>query len=424
MIIRERQSIQPALVGECIAEFHKTKAARLSRLKAYYDGEHVILQRMRAKGAPNHRLVNAYPRYIVAMTSGYLAGNPVSYMDAEQSEALSSLMACYAACDIPSVDAELATHAALYGVGVEVLYMDAHAQPRAATLDPRTAFVVYDDTVEHRALFGVHWRANRVELYTDETLQTLEGDDWNHLSPAGLPEPHYFGQVPMTEYWNNADERGDFESVLSLIDAYDALQSDRVNDKQQFADSLLVFTGVGGLAMDGDGEGRPIGQRLREDKALALPDRDAKVEWLTKQLNESDTQVLADSIRTDIHKMAMVPDLTDRMFAGNATGVAMRFKLLGFDQLIKVKERWFREALRTRLALFSHIRKIQGAPALEAGRVQIAFSRSIPVNELEIAQTIRTLHGLVPDRLLLTQVPFITDAEAAYQELLTERKGL
>lgn len=44
--------------------------------------------------------------------------------------------------------------------------------------------------------------------------------------------------------------------MLPLIDAYDLLQSDRVNDKQQFADALLVLTGVMGLTAPEDGDGR------------------------------------------------------------------------------------------------------------------------------------------------------------------------
>ena len=75
-----------------------------------------------------------------------------------------------------------------------------------------------------------------------------------------------------SEYWNNARETGDFERVLPLIDAYDILQSDRVNDKQQFADALLVLTGVMGIASPEENDARTPGERLRQDKTLALPE--------------------------------------------------------------------------------------------------------------------------------------------------------
>ena len=59
---------------------------------------------------------------------------------------------------------------------------------------------------------------------------------------------------------------------------------------------------------------------------------------------------------------------------------------------------------------------LRGEPEVDAGRVQIVFTRALPVNELEIAQTVSTYRGLVPDRLLLTQVPFVEDARAVLGE--------
>ena len=63
----------------------------------------------------------------------------------------------------------------------------------------------------------------------------------------------------------------------------------------------------------------------------------------------------------------------------------------------------------------------KGAAALNAEKVQITFSRSLPVNDLEIAQTLATYQGMVPEKLLLAQVPFVEDAEAAGKLLNRER---
>ncbi len=201
----------------------------------------------------------------------------------------------------------------------------------------------------------------------------------------------------MVEYWNGEDERGDFEGVLPLIDAYDRLQSDRINDKAQFVDALLLLYGC---TMETDARGRSPGQQLREDKVLALPDADARAEWLCKQLNEADTEVLRCALASDIHKLSMVPDLSDEHFAGNSSGVAMRYKLLGMEQLARVKERWFREALRQRLSLFSYFLSLRGAPPLDVNAVKMTFTRSLPINELEQAEAINALRGLVPDEQL------------------------
>lgn len=203
--------------------------------------------------------------------------------------------------------------------------------------------MVYSDDELARPLFGVYLRYEtdlrgnrtglRVNVYTDSLIARYRCAQAAAIREPLESVPHYFGAVPLTEYWNNACERGDFERVLPLIDAYDLLQSDRVNDKQQFADALLVLTGVMGLTAPEDGDGRTPGERLRQDKTLALPDSTARVEWLTKETHESDADVLRRALSEDIHKFSMVPDLTDEQFAANASGVAMRYKLLGLEQL-------------------------------------------------------------------------------------------
>ena len=126
-----------------------------------------------------------------------------------------------------------------------------------------------------------------------------------------------------------------------------------------------------------------------------LPDGEARAEWLCKQLNETDTEVLKCALNADIHKMCMVPDMTDVNFAGNSSGVAMRYKLLGLEQLTRIKERWFREGLRQRIRLYARYLTLLGKPELESSGVRIVFTRSLPMNELEVAQTVKELEGLV-----------------------------
>lgn len=408
MIVRSKRAVRgglrPGVVRACVEEF-LLERPRLDRLKRYYDGAHDIEARQREPGLPNARLAHGFPRYICTMAAGYLIGNPVEYAAPEaQKAALDGVLEHYRLCSADSVDVELARQAGLYGRGVELVFADAEARPRTAALDPRLAFVVYDDTVENRPMFGVRMRPLlrddgaedgwSVEAYTQDEIVRFRASDLGDVGPLAGVERHYFGGVPMVEYWNGEDERGDFEGVLRLIDAYDQLQSDRINDKAQFVDALLLLYGC---TMETDGRGRSPGQQLREDKVLALPDADARAEWLCKQLNEADTEVLRGALAADIHKLSMVPDLSDERFAGNASGVAMRYKLLGLEQLARVKERWFREALRQRMKLFSSFLALRGAPELNVNEVRMAFSRSLPVNELEQAETIQALRGLVPD---------------------------
>ncbi|HRX07689.1 MAG TPA: phage portal protein [Candidatus Limiplasma sp.] len=419
----------PELLLALLNEHRRQRELRLNVLKEYYDGNHAILSRIRLSGLPNNRLAHAMPRYITAIAAGYLVGSPVQYTLKDHPAAFEQLLGVLRRCDTQSIDAELAVDAAVYGKAVELCYADHQAKPRVAQADPRHAFVVYDDTVEHRPLLGItvsdvldrHLKKARERVTVCTDTLTLHMERRAAEVPVEVArQAHYFGGVPMTEYWNNADETGDFEAVLPLIDAYDALQSDRINDKQQFTDAIMVLKGVGALqAEDAETDLDPndpsaaalaASQRLRHTRTLFLPGDGADAGFITKPDSESGSELLRKSLAEDIHKLSFVPDLSDSKFAGDASGVAMRYKLLGFEQRTKIKERWFREALRTRLHRLAHFLRVQGAAEFDVDQVQITFRRALPSNDLEIAKTVQAYKGIVPDEILLSQVPWVDDA--------------
>ena len=51
---------------------------------------------------------------------------------------------------------------------------------------------------------------------------------------------------------------------------------------------------------------------------------------------------------------------------------------------------------------------------------QIIFTRNLPVNELEIAQEVNMLRGLVSNKTLLAQLPFVDDIETELEQLQEE----
>ena len=400
MIVRSRkwmpdgQVTGPLLEG--VLREHGRKAERYRRLREYYLGKTDILDRRRAPGLPNNRVSHPFARYIVTVTTGYLAGQGVNYRtDGENREALRQIGEMYRAADIPSVDVENARNAAIYGRGVEYICPGPDGEPRAYALNPESAFVVYEDDIRHKPLFGVY-ASRETDLdgapgplkalaVTDRcvTLFSRTGEGFVRLSSS----PHFFGGVPMVEYWNDENEKGDFEWVMPLMDAYDALQSDRLNDKDQFADKLLVLTGC---TMETDENGRPPWLQLRMDKALCLPDGDASAQYLTGEMNESGNEILRSSLANDIHKLSLVPDLTDEKFAGNMSGVAMKYKLMGLEQLAGVKRQWFSEGLKARMALFAAWLRLKGGPELDVGRVTPVFTRALPENLSETAGVVKT----------------------------------
>lgn len=417
----------PEMLGSVISE-HQQQLPRLERLRKYYMADNDIMRRTRSPGMPNNRIAHPFARYITAVSAGYLVGRPVSYSTEAQIDTLEQVLDAFRRGSIASMDAENARNASIYGVGVEYVYAneDTHL-PRVSVLDPRSAFVVYDESYELKPLFGVHMtpRTNAEGASLGWTVTVMGRDRIASYSTVALTTrsfeevsvtPHYFGDVPLVEYWNDENERGDFEWIVPMIDAYDKLQSDRVNDKEQFVDALLVLTGC---TMDKDERGRSPIRQLREDKMLSLPDTQAGAQYLTAQIDEDGAEILRAALVEDIHKMSMVPNLSDKDFAANASGVAMKYKLWGLEQLTNIKQQWFTEGLRMRLKLFINFLIARGAPALDVADVKISFTRALPANKLEIAQYVQTAEaaGAMSTR---TKVETLHEGEEWSQEDLDE----
>nr|WP_195236463.1 phage terminase large subunit [Peptostreptococcus anaerobius] len=87
---------------------------------------------------------------------------------------------------------------------------------------------------------------------------------------------HSFNDVPVVEYVNNKEEQGDFEQVISLIDAYNKSQSNTLNDMDQFTDAYLILVNMNGT------DSKRISE-LKKDRVMLL-DEDGDAKWLTKDI--------------------------------------------------------------------------------------------------------------------------------------------
>ena len=403
MITRSREYLDenglppPEMLRTVLAE-HRAGLDRLKRLRAAYNAKGPILERTRRDGLPNNRLAHPYAHYITTIATGYLIGQPVAYATPDESETLAQIQDAFRRGSEEAENTQLARDQSIYGKGVEYVHVDNanNPIPHTTAISPENAFVVYDDTYDMQPMFGVYYVPHKKADGSDDGWRVWVMSEtviaqYHSSAPDDIPrqmeiEPHYFGGVPMVEYWNNENETGDFEGIIGLIDAYDVLQSDRVNDKEQFVDRLLVLTGA---ILEEDERGRKPMEQLREDHALQLPDSQSRAEYLTSEMNEESVEVLRKAMVEDIHKLSLVPDMSDQEFAANASGVAMRYKLLGFEQLIRVKEQWFREGLRCRLKLFINFMMLRGLPALEVEDITITFTHALPANMAENAQIAR-----------------------------------
>lgn len=412
--VDKETEISAALIKKAI-DFCLEQKERYDRLDNYYGGQHDILLRNKPDEVlMNNKVLVNHAKYITDVATGYLLGNPVDYQVNDGID-IEPILDAYKAQTMENLDFEIAKECSIFGHKYEYIYSNEDAEPRSVALDVRNTLIIYDNSMVHNKMYGLHFRpvfdeskkGNKNPDHFEVLVGTksevikyeLKGDGLTEVSR----EQHFFDDVPFVEYKNNGELSGDFEPVMSLIDAYNLIQSDRVNDREQLVDAILCFYG-----MTFDQEQMA---QLKTYRALSNIPADGKVEYLTKTINEGDVDVLRKNIEQDIHKISMVPNMSDENFVGNASGVALRYKLLTFEQMVKNKERYFEKSLMERFHLYNNflIRKSEMAE-VPVEEVDAVFKRNLPSNDLETSQMIVNLRGLVDDELLAAQLSFVDDA--------------
>ena len=400
------------------------------KCKDYYEGRHAILSRKREEGLPDCKIVCNHAKDITDTATGYFMGNPITYSNTDETD-IDPLLSAFDDADVDEVDADNAQDISIYGLAYEYVYAKKdEAKPAIKNISPLRTFMVVDDTIEENELFGVYYWPKKndakdivqwvatVSTQNYSYVLSIENDPNAANTLTEVPKEHHFGGIQIIEYMNNKEGIGDFEQQIPLIDAYNTLMSDRVTDKEQFIDAILVL--YGSILGDDEEETKAAQKSLREKKLLELPP-DAKAEYLTRAMDEAGAETLRKALKEDIYNFSHVPNLTDENFAGNTSGVAMEYKLLGLEMITKTKERYYRKGLQKRIILFCNFLNMQ-AMAQDATSVIPTFSRSLPKNLQELASTLYSLKDFVSMKTLIKQIPFVEDPDKELQDLQKQKE--
>lgn len=396
---------------------HKAESIRYIKLQKYYEGKHDILDHTSRDGQPNNKIVNPYPKYITDMLVGYFVGQPISYTSKEEDGLLEDLQAIFDYSDEQEENLELAKICSIKGKAYELLYRDEDARIRFNEFGPDQMFVIYDMTISPSIKFAIRYydvgegndKITYAEVYDKEVCTLYKGKD-SDLSLEQIT-PHTFKDVPVVEYVNNKEEQGDFEQVITLIDAYNKAQSNTLNDMDQFTDAYLILVNMAGTDSERVDE-------LKRDRVMLLDD-DGDAKWLIKEINDAWVENYKDRVRRDIHKFSYTPDMQDESFGNNLSGVSIRYKILAMEQIRSNKERKFKKGLQRRIELICNSLSLEKDIDLFTN-INIKFANTLPQNIYELSQTIKNLSPYLSSETLLNQLPFVENVKEELEKKKAE----
>ena len=418
---------------------HSKEKRRLSKLQKYYNNENtkIATRKYKNKNKPKNRLSHPYAQYITDTAVGYLLGKPVAYAT-EDKNLLEAMTDIFRYNDESDNNTTLAKMASIYGYAYEIMYLDKNAKPRFKAIDPSELIVCYDNTLEENIVLAIRYydevvrnndleeTVTRLEVYTKPT----ENDKGEIIANGKIirgtirlesitledEEDYYFNDIPVNVYINNDELYGDFEKVLSLIDAYDQSQSDTANDFELFTNCMLVINGE--LIDDEQAE------NLNDVNLIQFLNSDSDAKYLIKDIQDTALENYKNRLNEDIHRFSFVPNMSDENFSNNASGIAMKFKLMGLENLIGVKEAKFKKGLMRRIELLCAYAKMKNNSDYSYLAIEPIFTRNTPNNELELSQIMQNLTGILSEETIIGMSPRVSDIQAEIERKEKEANKL
>lgn len=422
---RTEEEISEKLIIKMINRYERDHGKRFLKLQQYYENDTAILSRASiSDGKINNKLANAYSGYITDMATGYFIGKPVTY-SATNNDFMKEIQDLLDYTDEQEHNLEVAKQTSIKGRCFEIVYLDAkdfdkNKRPRlrVAKVQAEQMLCVYDYALSPEIRFAIRWydyetgekKIRKIEVYTASEIRYYTKNGSSLLLEDTVQ--HFFGMVPVIEFWNNEEKQGDFEKVITLIDAYDKAGSDSMNNLEYFANCYMYLVGM-------DETDESDIEKMRKLRVLLLKEK-GEAGFLQKQSNFEETKYISERLDNDIHKFSMVPNLSDENFAGNSSGIAMLYKLLGLEQLAVKKERKFKKSLQRRLEIICRYLNFLGNN-YDWRDIDIKFQRNLPVNDKENVEIVTMLQNIVSKQTALSHLKIIDNVQTELEKIEEEK---
>lgn len=273
-------------------------------------------------------------------------------------------------------------------------------------------------------------KITRVEYYTPQEIYyyVLDGD---HLIPdieqhEGGPILHYkkgeegrsWGKVPFIAWKNNHLEYPDIRFVKSLVDAYDKARSDIANFIEETKNLIYVLKGYGGENLS------EFMSDLNYYRAIKIDDPEhGGVDTLTPKIDIQAAKEHCEQLKRDINEFGQgVPKDLDK-YGNSPSGTALKFLYAGLDLKCNHFEVEFKQAFNQLLYFVNIYLAENGQGNYEDENIELIFNRDIQINETETINNIVNSKGIVSDKTLVANHPWVSDVEEELKQIEKERKS-
>lgn len=447
-LIKKNAEIVDGAIIKQVIDDEKAEHARRYKLYMQYKQSEDYLEIFKRdfddENKIDRHLPNDFFGDIIDTKVGYLAGKPITYQldktpytfetkldEAKYDKDMKVINDFLKYNSIADADSGIFKYSGICGVTGRMAYVDITGLARVMNLKPWETIFIYDrsiDDLQYAVRYyditvyksdGTSDTRKRVEWYDDKEItfwiETDAGTYIKDVTEKLNPRPHLFKRVPIFAYPNNTEQLSDVEKVMKLIEGYDRTLSDINSEIEQFR---LAYLAVYGYTQPD----QETMNKIKKTGVFAF-DKDGKMEFVTKKLDDAVIEHHLDRLQQSIYYLSKSVNFNDKQFAGNVSGVAMKFKLLGLESKSIVAERKFQGATRVMFDLLTDFWKSKKMTDMNPLDITMQFTRNFPLNLGDEAEANMKLKGLISDKTRISLFSFIEDADKELKQMELEQQG-
>lgn len=307
------------IIGQCIGVFYGNKSA-IRYLWRYYKGDQPVLYRTKVSNEDiTNKILENHAYEIVQFKVGQTYGEPVQFISRKDDDAINNAVdelndfmtdANKQEKDIKSGEWQSAT-----GTSFKAIQSKEGEIPfRITAPSPLNTFVIYNRSTEEPVLAVQELKDEDGRYYKLAFSETMSFKIVN--SNVVSSKLHTYGGIPIVEYPNNHERISDIELVISMLDAINNMQSNRMDGIEQFVQSWIKFVNC-----DVDEEQFA---KMKMNHALVVKsinkDNKSDVDIMTQELNQTQCQVAKDDLLDNLQTILAIPNRESQNSGGDTQG--------------------------------------------------------------------------------------------------------
>nr|DAL61614.1 MAG TPA_asm: Portal [Caudoviricetes sp.] len=324
--------ITPQNVAQVLSDtigIHNRNRTLIDYLYRYYKGDQPILYREKlVRPEVNNKVVENHALETVKFKAGQIYGEPIQYVCKKKkasekiNEQVDRLNDYLDEANADARNIQLGIYQSAVGTAYKAILRedewtkDGDLPPfRIFIPSPQDVYIVYSSVTGKPVL--------SVQILKDENnqqyYQCYSSRQYFKIQNGAVTESgiNGFGGIPIIEYPNNHDRLSDIEIAITMYDAINKYQSDRLNGVEQFVQALMKFKNceideaefvkmvkLGAVSV------KDVGNGTQSD-----------VDLMTAELNQSESQVAKDDIYNNMLIVEAMPNRQSN--TGGDTGNAV-----------------------------------------------------------------------------------------------------